>query len=174
MTVPASEFRERLLKQGCEEDMADAIVALVEVAPSDGMAKVIMKAGERAACSEQLVIDRLNAQISRNREQSLAVNSVLDDIAYAIKVQPDQGIDWSDQDRSQMLQAVVETRAENSRRQQVENARLHAEVSAACDRWRAENDRRYAEDMAELAEQRAKRMAALAKQKAERMAALAD
>lgn len=138
MAIPALEYREQLLAQGCEEGLVDAISALIEVAPNDAAAEVIMQAGEQAAGSEEMVIKRLNAQISRNREQSSAVNSVLDEIAHVIKMQPEQGIVGSDPDRSQILRAVAETRAKNSRQQQAENARLHAVVAAARDRLLAE------------------------------------
>ena len=53
MAIPALEYREQLLSQGCEEGLADVVLSLVEAASNDAEAAVIMKVGERIARSEQ-------------------------------------------------------------------------------------------------------------------------
>ena len=185
MAVPASEYRERLLAKGCDEGQADAILSLVEIAPNDAAAELVMQAGEQAACSEQMVIERLNAQLSRNKEQYRAVNSVLSEIARAVREQSWQGIAGINRGLSQFALAVAEVQAKNAEQQQVENERLHAEVLAACDRWQLENEQRYAkqiaaneqryaEQMAANEQRHAERMAASEQRHAERMAALAE
>ena len=69
MAIPALEYREQLLAQGCEEGLADAVLSLVEAARDDAEAQVIMKVGERIAHTEQ--------QLAEHAEQFRVLESAI-------------------------------------------------------------------------------------------------
>ncbi len=69
MAIPALEYREQLLAQGCEEGLADAVLSLVEAARDDAEAQVIMKVGERIAHTEQ--------QLAEHAEQFRTLESAI-------------------------------------------------------------------------------------------------
>ena len=69
MAIPAPEYREQLLAQGCEEGLADAVLSLVGAASDDAEAAVIMKVGERIARSEQ--------QLAEHAEQFRTLESAI-------------------------------------------------------------------------------------------------
>ena len=73
MAIPALEYREQLLAQGCEEGLADAVLSLVEAARDDAEAEVIMKVGERIAHSEQ----QLAEHVEQNAQQFHAIESAI-------------------------------------------------------------------------------------------------
>ena len=77
MAIPAPEYRERLLAQGCNEGLADAVLSLVEAARDDAEAQVIMKVGERITRSEQ----QLNGRLDEHAEQFRGVESAIHESA---------------------------------------------------------------------------------------------
>ena len=52
MAVETSEYRKRLLAQGCDEGLADAVLALVGEARDDAVAEAIVRTGEQARKTE--------------------------------------------------------------------------------------------------------------------------
>lgn len=81
MTMQASEYRERLLAQGCEEGVADVVLALANAVRDDAVAEAIMKAGEQIGHSEQLLSERLNGHAEKNEGQFSAVMSTIRETA---------------------------------------------------------------------------------------------
>ena len=77
MAIPAPEYREQLLAQGCEEGLADAVLSLVEAARDDAEAAVIMKVSERIARSEQ----QLNGRLDEHAEQFHGLESAIHESA---------------------------------------------------------------------------------------------
>ena len=77
MAIPALEYREQLLAQGCEEGLADAVLSLVAAARDDAEAEVIMKVGERIAHSEQ----QLAEHVEQNAQQFHALESAIHESA---------------------------------------------------------------------------------------------
>lgn len=81
MAVRASEYRERLLAQGCEEGVADVVLALADAVRDDAVAEAIMKAGEQIGHSEQLLGERLNGHAEKNEGQFSAAMSAIRETA---------------------------------------------------------------------------------------------
>ena len=77
MAIPALEYREQLLAQGCEEGLADVVLSLVEAARDDAEAAVIMKVSERIAHSEQ----QLNGRLDEHAEQFRTLESTIRETA---------------------------------------------------------------------------------------------
>lgn len=127
------------MAEGCDEGLADAVLALVEAARNDAAAKVIMQAGEQAARSERLHIRRLDEQAERNEQEYRAVDSALIEIDRAVRARlGEQCTAEGRLEIARILQPVEEMRAENEQRHRAERGRLHAEVMAAHDRMLAE------------------------------------
>ena len=72
--ILASEYREQLLAQGCEEGLADAVLSLVEAARDDAEAQVIMKVGERIARSEQQLAEHAEQNAGQFRALEPAIH----------------------------------------------------------------------------------------------------
>lgn len=142
MAIPASEYRKRLLARGCDEDAVDVIMALASAVHDYAAAEVIMKAGEQTVRSEQMLIQQLNGQLKRNEQRYCAVDSALCETARIIKALIEQHPDESPLDFNRILLAVTGMQTKNVDRYGAENRRLHAELTAAHGRLRAEQEAR--------------------------------
>ena len=112
MAIPAPEYREQLLAQGCEEGLADTVLALVEAASDDAEAQVIMKVGERITHSEQ----QLAEHTAQNAQQFRDSDSAIRESARDVTEQLNQRTAELKLETAQILQSAAEARAENERR----------------------------------------------------------
>ena len=156
MAIPAPEYRERLLEQGCDEGLADVVLALVEAARDDAEAEVIIKAGEQIAHSEQRLNGRLDQHAEQNDRQFRAISSEIREAAIETTRTLTAQIE---QRTAQLLQSAAEQRAETERQfsqvrseladLRIESERRHAEQEKANERqfteMRVENERQFAE-----------------------------
>ena len=148
MAIPAPEYRERLLEQGCDEGLADVVLALVEAARDDAEAEVIIKAGEQIAHSEQRLNGRLDQHAEQNDRQFRDVASAIRETAIETTRTLTAQIE---QRTAQILQSAAEQRAETERwRAETDQrvARLDERVAKLDERlteMRVENERQFAE-----------------------------
>lgn len=77
MAVQMSEYRERLLAQGCDEGLADAVLALVVEARDDAVAEALTRAEARSEHSEQVLGERLNGHVEKNESQFSSLTSTI-------------------------------------------------------------------------------------------------
>ena len=90
MAIPAPEYREQLLAQGCEEGLADAVLSLVEAASDDAEAAVIMKVGERIARSEQQIAEHAAQNAQQFRDADSAIRESARDVTEQLKLETAQ------------------------------------------------------------------------------------
>ena len=137
MAIPAPEYREQLLAQGCAEGLADAIVSLVEAARDDAEAEVIIKVGERVAHSEQQLNGRLDQHTEQNDQQFRDVDS-------AIRVSARELTDQINQHTAEIKMDIAEIEKRTAKLEEqfadlrVENERRHGEQEKASERRHAE------------------------------------
>lgn len=163
MAVPTSEYRERLLAQGCDEDIADVFSALVDsvcddAECSDAEAEVLMKVGEQVARSEQLLIQQLTDQIERSEQQYRTIDFALGEITRVVEEQAEQGAAGSRLEVARIALALAQARSRNVQRSGAESKQLYSEVMIAHKRLRAGQQVLRAEQKVEHEQ----RMAALA------------
>ena len=77
MAVQMSEYRERLLAQGCDEGLADAVLALVVEARDDAVAEALTRAEARSEHTEQVLGERLNGHVEKNEGQFESLMSTI-------------------------------------------------------------------------------------------------
>ena len=155
MAIPAPEYREQLLAQGCAEGLADAIVSLVEAARDDAEAEVIIKVGERVAHSEQQLNGRLDQHVEQNDQQFRDADSAVRESARELTDQINQRAAEIKLEVAQTLQTVADLRVENER----QFADLRAKNESQFADLRVENERQFAKMQAENERQFAKMQA---------------
>ena len=77
MAVETSEYRKRLLAQGCDEGLADAVLALVGEARDDAVAEAIARTGEQVKTSDQVLAERLNGHVGKTEGQFNSLMSTI-------------------------------------------------------------------------------------------------
>ena len=77
MAVETSEYRKRLLAQGCDEGLADAVLALVGEARDDAVAEAIARTGEQVKTSDQVLGERLNGHMGKTEGQFSSLMSAI-------------------------------------------------------------------------------------------------
>ena len=77
MAVETSEYRKRLLAQGCDEGLADAVLALVGEARDDAVAEAIARTGEQVKTSDQVLGERLNGHVGKTEGQFNSLMSTI-------------------------------------------------------------------------------------------------
>ena len=77
MAVETSEYRKRLLAQGCDEGLADAVLALVGEARDDAVAEAIARTGEQVKTSDQVLGERLNGHVGKMEGQFNSLMSTI-------------------------------------------------------------------------------------------------
>ena len=77
MAVETSEYRKRLLAQGCDEGLADAVLALVGEARDDAVAEAIVRTGEQVKTSDQVLGERLNGHVGKTEGQFNSLMSTI-------------------------------------------------------------------------------------------------
>ena len=143
MAIPALEYREQLLAQGCNEGLADAVLSLVEAARDDAEAEVIMKVGERIARSEQ----QLAEHVEQNAQQFHAIESAIRESAA---------------ETTRTLTAQIEQQTAETNRQIAETNQRVAQI----EQQTAETNRRVAQIEQQTAETN-RRVAQIEQQTAE-------
>ncbi len=131
MAIPALEYREQLLAQGCNEGLADAVLSLVGAARDDAEAEVIMKVGERIARSEQ----QLAEHVEQNAQQFHAIESAIRESAA---------------ETTRTLTAQIEQQTAETNRQIAETNRRGAQI----EQQTAETNRRVAQIEQQVADLR--------------------
>ena len=141
MAIPAPEYRERLLEQGCDEGLADVVLALVEAARDDAEAEVIIKAGEQIAHSEQRLNGRLDQHAEQNDRQFRDVAAEIRETAIETTRTLTAQIE---QRTAQLLQSAAEQRAETERWRAETDQRV-AKLDERLTEMRVENERQFTE-----------------------------
>ena len=77
MAVETGEYRKRLLAQGCDEGLADAVLALVGEARDDAVAEAIARTGEQVKTSDQVLGERLNGHVGKTEGQFNSLMSTI-------------------------------------------------------------------------------------------------
>ncbi len=77
MAVETGEYRKRLLAQGCDEGLADAVLALVGEARDDAVAEAIARTGEQVKTSDQVLAERLNGHVGKTEGQFNSLMSTI-------------------------------------------------------------------------------------------------
>ena len=120
MAVQMSEYRERLLAQGCDEGLADAVLALVVEARDDAVAEALTRAEARSEHSEQVLGERLNGHVEKNEGQFESLMSTIHGSANQLRATFER--------RFTELSGKVEELRGELKAQKAENEARHAQL----------------------------------------------
>ncbi len=172
MAVPTSEYRERLLAEGCAEGLADVVLALAGKTRDDAVTQAIVEASKQIDDSEERLTGNLIGHTAQNDLQFRDVDSAIRETAIetrnTVTAQLNQRAAEIKLEVAQTLQTAADTRVELERQMakiqvalteqlaemRVENERRHAEIQNELAEMRVENERQFAGIRSELAEQR--------------------
>ena len=118
MAIPALEYREQLLAQGCEEGLADAVLSLVEAARDDAEAQVIMKVGERIAHTEQQLAEHAEQNDRQFRALESAIRESAAETTRTLTAQIEQQTAETNQRLAETNQQVAELKQQTAQIEQ--------------------------------------------------------